>query len=1779
MSALNEEVGGKRLDKLMKKAKQFLDEKQKAKSRLASLYSFLDSMTPFPATAPANGSNSSAAPAADSALNDALVDQQILCKFFSEYCAQVFAVLLECFNHQAEKLRGKEKSDKSGQVSSKELTDMTRIVSTLRRFLIHVPHKLEAGWEKSSICKITQSLLAQGNHARLRMEGIKLLLVWINHLAVISREEDASGLGPTVERLYSTAINLSVFEAPPTPAPIDLAKSDCLGSDILPGISTKFEATPDLVSKQKLPVSPDDTPCIYPSPTYPTEADSIELIEEVLSNIQYLGILSCTQPMPNANTKYGHPMLQHQNVKTGAAISSHSEESETEWQAFLKTQSVDVSATEKLIHNRGAFVALITQLDWVRKMYFPLLFPSAKWRISGILVEGFSMCPTEILQSILVFLTRQTVDTGANATQIIESNSLIPITINSELSFRMRKLFQAILWNQVEHREFAHEAVRQGLMTPWLNSELGRYSMFILRSWAFVPLEERSALYYSKTETEDGSLLPSSEIMNLFLRRHVRFIQLLFLDKKDYVEYVDHQMILWREGFQFFRLVSLEMHQFHLTAVTWDCLLAVITDIIDHILCRPNKYAGVSSPPDADEICDLAIETLFCVLIRCPTSTEFHWQRLRDTLSKCSRWNQVTGQYVKIVLKLTRALCIRVFAIDNDLLSKEDLDAKTPSRFRTVSVHAARLKSTSGSFSSQISGKSGRLLASSPLAETFEMITSQVVSEPRHSRTASEEAEHESVVPSLVGSKRADSGFRKTEVSVVQTIKDSNRVSNSSIGSLHSVEGSSERFLERTYQPFATAFKIPPLSIILQARLESFSNFINLAATWFPEWTYAVWKNSLCILGDVSKIASPSNHADVIRCLLGIFDSFEKIRAVQPYESLLMPNLFEFSPWMFETCDLSSEYTESKMLAYGLVCRTMCRRHDQTLPVDCLPQFYRILLKGLDSEDVRIPSSILTNAETIFTSLLPGCHILIPSFIATVKRMFLTGNKEVLYLPANVRECSIRILLSLLPVRSQISGFQKDGCVPVLKKMEMKTSWSSLHRTGSESISNKSSVHMLEIHEFLEGNLKLRIQIKDILCALLAQERDPLNHRKNSDTHLILLWGVTALAFEEMISTTNPSGEIIDDCLINLLDHLTLTNIETVSTCIDGLHLFAKESSLLDYIWDARTSSKVIKKLLDATTEHLIYAHAKPNESKDIVISKLLNCLCGWILISETKSLSSLKTATTVFDVLEQVLRESEQEPENSDNNNNQLVGKTQRSDASLFGSAGKLPVATATRQSTLVSGEDEYEINMLKEAVENTVAHVLHHYSNFSPPYGPVLLSSQLCESFLNDERIGFDKIMLFGANDNSVMTFQDISEPEFQLYKTRATARDTSGRYVWDNSLFYQQQEPDAFLDEETDDKTVGLLLEGSIELASSRLQIQEDAFDSDKLSTLLFRVGNTHADCLLQEDIPLNETVPVFSPTANAVFATTAEIEEHIKHEVETAATLVGSMEGVSKNAVSASSATETNINSTTRLFLNHLGHFNFDSLKDGYFFHFSKTASLGRDLRGLDKKYGRETIKVAIIYVGPGQEDETSILRNQSASNEYKQFVASLGWEIDVGAHNGYLGGLEKNLTSGAKALYYCDQTVEMIFHDVINMPSDAMDPKQVKKKRHIGNDHVHIIWNDHYRQYRKNTIGGDFGNAQIVVTPNMNELYEVSVNRDSKIGYFGPLQNHVMVSKPALGPLVRNTAINAYRRALNPGPKHKLHSHPSTQRSNDISTILSRHKASKFTFESYLSCFS
>ncbi|KAG9294631.1 hypothetical protein G9A89_008110 [Geosiphon pyriformis] len=264
---------------------------------------------------------------------------------------------------------------------------------------------------------------------------------------------------------------------------------------------------------------------------------------------------------------------------------------------------------------------------------------------------------------------------------------------------------------------------------------------------------------------------------------------------------------------------------------------------------------------------------------------------------------------------------------------------------------------------------------------------------------------------------------------------------------------------------------------------------------------------------------------------------------------------------------------------------------------------------------------------------------------------------------------------------------------------------------------------------------------------------------------------------------------------------------------------------------------------------------------------------------------------------------------------------------------------------------------------------------------------------------------------------------------------------------------------------------------------------------------------------------------------------------------------------------------------RLFLGHFGWLSPETLKDNAIYLLNKTPALYRDIRLLDKKHPREVVKIALLYVAPGQEDEQSILHNINGSSMYDEFVASLGWEIDLATHPGYIGGLERNSTNGSTATYFCTSTIEIIYHDVTKMPTDPTDPKQLKKKRHIGNDHVHIIWNENYREYQRNTIGGDFGNVQIVITPLPNEMFSIDLSRDQKIPLFGPLLNGMVVSRNVLGTLVRMTAVQAFRNCLHHinTTNNTMYQHPYMERVVDITKITGRHKNNKSTtYETFMS---
>ena len=60
-----------------------------------------------------------------------------------------------------------------------------------------------------------------------------------------------------------------------------------------------------------------------------------------------------------------------------------------------------------------------------------------------------------------------------------------------------------------------------------------------------------------------------------------------------------------------------------------------------------------------------------------------------------------------------------------------------------------------------------------------------------------------------------------------------------------------------------------------------------------------------------------------------------------------------------------------------------------------------------------------------------------------------------------------------------------------------------------------------------------------------------------------------------------------------------------------------------------------------------------------------------------------------------------------------------------------------------------------------------------------------------------------------------------------------------------------------------------------------------------------------------------------------------------------------------------------------------------------------------------------IQFSVIYVAEGQEDKQSILGNSCGSSAFEDFVAGLGWEVELETHTGFMGGLSKSKATGKK----------------------------------------------------------------------------------------------------------------------------------------------------------------
>ncbi|KAF9460489.1 hypothetical protein BDZ94DRAFT_1311500 [Collybia nuda] len=204
-----------------------------------------------------------------------------------------------------------------------------------------------------------------------------------------------------------------------------------------------------------------------------------------------------------------------------------------------------------------------------------------------------------------------------------------------------------------------------------------------------------------------------------------------------------------------------------------------------------------------------------------------------------------------------------------------------------------------------------------------------------------------------------------------------------------------------------------------------------------------------------------------------------------------------------------------------------------------------------------------------------------------------------------------------------------------------------------------------------------------------------------------------------------------------------------------------------------------------------------------------------------------------------------------------------------------------------------------------------------------------------------------------------------------------------------------------------------------------------------------------------------------------------------------------------------------------------------------------AVITKFVTSLDRIPVIDTHKVGIMYVAPGQNEESDILRNTHGSPAYTRFLEGIGRLINLrGQVDVYAGGLDPD-EDGEYAYAWWDDIGQVLYHTATMMPSSPDDPQCNNKKRHIGNDYVRIVWNDSGKPYRFDTLATQFQFVNIVIEPHSlgaiaafsnniheNEYFKVTVQRAPGMTEFAPIGHFKLISEGNLPLLVRQLSLLA-----------------------------------------------
>uniref|UniRef100_A0A3Q1NIX8 Ral GTPase activating protein catalytic subunit alpha 2 n=1 Tax=Bos taurus TaxID=9913 RepID=A0A3Q1NIX8_BOVIN len=899
---------------------------------------------------------------------------------------------------------------------------------------------------------------------------------------------------------------------------------------------------------------------------------------------------------------------------------------------------------------------------------------------------------------------------------------------------------------------------------------------------------------------------------------------------------------------------------------------------------------------------------------------------------------------------------------------------------------------------------------------------------------------------------------------------------------------------------------------------------------WHPDSAAVLWRRILGILGDVNNIQSPKIHARVFGYLYELWYKLAKIRdnlaisldnQSSPSPPALIPPLRMFASWLFKATTMPDDYKEGKLQAYKLICSMMTRRQDVLPNSDFLVHFYLVMHLGLTSEDQDILNTIIRHCPPRFFSLgLPGFSMLVGDFIMAAGRVL---SADTLAAP---RSEALTILGSLVCFPNTYREIPLRQPVPEVAEVAMGAEdvkhclISILLKNATEEPSECArciaicSLGIWICEELAQGTGHPQLQEAVNVIGVTLKFPNKIVAQVACDVLQLLVSYWEKL---QMFETSLPRkiAEILVATIAFLLPNAEYSSVETDKKFLVSLLL-----CLLDWCM-ALPAGTLLHPVSTAALDEQAPARAP---LLDYIYRVLHCCICG----SSTYSQQSRYTLTLAD------LSSSDYDPFLP-------LANVKNSEPVQFHSSAELGNLLTVEEAE----RRRRSLGLIPLTARMVMAHLVNHLGHFPLCGGPAVLHSLVGEHHdnvhadaaeLSPDVFRSPSLQLFVFNDSTLISYLQTpatgpasGSPAGAPSDVRVIVRDISGKYSWDGKVLYGPLEGHlapkgrrpSFLISSCQPPTPGP------QRAPSQTEEGEDVLDK-----LLENLGHTSPECLLPSQLRLNEPSPPpcgmnwdqEKEITKVLLRQSTQEDEYVQRCNSDVAMRVASQEPPSP--VEPRGAFYF-----CRLLLDDLGMNSWDRRKN---FHLlKKNSKLLRELKNLDSRQCRETHKIAVFYIAEGQEDKCSILSNERGSQAYEDFVAGLGWEVDLSTHCGFMGGLQRNGSTGQTAPYYATSTVEVIFHVSTRMPSDS-DDSLTKKLRHLGNDEVHIVWSEHSRDYRSGIIPTAFGDVSIIIYPMKNHMFFIAITKKPEVPFFGPLFDGAIVSGKLLPSLICATCINASR---------------------------------------------